>query len=236
MTLLSVKGVRSGYGMLQILRDVSLEVAAGEAVAILGPNGAGKSTLLRTISGLIAPTTGAISFDGRDLAAMPAHRIPHAGLVQVPEARHIFPALSVRENLLVGGTPLPTRAAREAALEEIWHIFPMLVAKRDAPAGTLSGGQQQMVAIGRALMSKPRLMMLDEPSLGLAPMVVRELYEVLRGLVQSGLTLLLVEQDVPVALGLVSRAYVLENGAMALAGTADELRQSDHVRHAYLGI
>jgi len=236
MTLLSVEGIRSGYGSLQVLSEVSLEVAEGEAVAILGPNGAGKSTLLRTISGLITPTAGAISFDGHDLLAMPAHRIPHAGLVQVPEARHIFPSLSVRENLLVGGTPLPTRAAREAALDDIWRIFPMLVTKRDAPAGTLSGGQQQMVAIGRALMSRPRLVMLDEPSLGLAPLVVRELYEVLRSLVQSGLTLLLVEQDVPVALSLVSRAYVVENGSIALSGTASELRESDHVRQAYLGI
>jgi len=236
MKLLSINGVSSGYGKLQVLRDVSLEVATGEAVAILGPNGAGKSTLLRTISGLIAPTAGQISFDGRDIVAMPAHRIPHAGLVQVPEARHIFPSLTVRENLLVGGTPLPSRAAKEVALEDIWRIFPMLIAKRDAPAGTLSGGQQQMVAIGRALMSRPRLVMLDEPSLGLAPMVVRELYDVLRGLIQNGLTLLLVEQDVPIALELVSRAYVIENGAIALSGLADELRDNDHVRQAYLGM
>lgn len=236
MTLLSVNSVSAGYGKLQVLREISLHVCAGEAVAILGPNGAGKSTLLRTISGLIAPVAGAISFDGNDIVSLPAHRIPHAGLVQVPEARHIFSSLTVRENLLVGGTPLPNNTARESALEDVWRLFPMLLEKRDQAAGTLSGGQQQMVAIGRALMSKPRLMMLDEPSLGLAPLVVRELYDVLARLVEAGLTLLLVEQDVPVALNLVSRAYVLENGAIALSGTASALRDSDHVREAYLGV
>ncbi|WP_167561186.1 ABC transporter ATP-binding protein [Bradyrhizobium sp. AS23.2] len=233
---MNVENLSAGYEQVTVLREVSLKVEAGEAVAILGPNGAGKSTLLRCISGLVAPTSGSIVFDGHDLTKVEAHAIPHLRLIQVPEARHIFAGLSVTENLLVGGTPLASRSERMERLEEIWRYFPALRQKSGAAAGTLSGGQQQMVAIGRALMAKPRMVMLDEPSLGLAPLVVRELYGTLRTLVDEGLTLLVVEQDVSMALKIVDRALVLETGVFVLSGSASELRHNDHVKQVYLGI
>ena len=236
MSLLVVDDLRAGYGSLEVLHGVSLRVEPGEVVAVLGPNGAGKSTLLRTLSGLVAARTGRVQFAGTPLAGLPAHAIPHRGLVHVPEARHVFALLSVRENLMVGGTPLPSRAARLAALETVWALFPMLHGKADAPAASLSGGQQQMLAIGRALMAGPKLLMLDEPSLGLAPVVVEELYAALGKLRQRGLTILLVEQDVHTALDFADRAYVLENGAIALAGSAAALREDPHVRELYLGL
>lgn len=236
MGLLQIDHLRAGYGQVTVLQDVSLNVEAGEAVAVLGPNGAGKSTLLRCISGLVRPTAGSITFDGCDLGQLEAYAIPHLKLIQVPEARHIFGNLTVAENLLVGGTPLASRSERLERLEEIWGYFPALRQKRADAAGTLSGGQQQMVAIGRALMAKPRLIMLDEPSLGLAPLVVRELYATLRKLVDEGLTLLLVEQDVSMALKIVDRAHVLETGSFVLSGAASDLRHNDHIKQAYLGI
>lgn len=236
MSLLVVDDLRAGYGSLEVLHGVSLRVEPGEVVAVLGPNGAGKSTLLRTISGLVAARTGRVQFADTPLAGVPAHAIPHRGLVHVPEARHVFALLSVRENLMVGGTPLPSRAARLAALDDVWALFPMLLGKADAPAASLSGGQQQMLAIGRALMAGPKLLMLDEPSLGLAPVVVDELYAALGKLRQRGLTILLVEQDVHTALDFADRAYVLENGAIALAGSAAALREDPHVRELYLGL
>jgi branched-chain amino acid transport system ATP-binding protein len=236
MSLLVVDDLRAGYGSLEVLHGVSLRVEPGEAVAVLGPNGAGKSTLLRTISGLVAARSGRVQFADAPLAGVPAHAIPHRGLVHVPEARHVFALLSVRENLMVGGTPLLSRAARLAALDDVWALFPMLLGKADAPAASLSGGQQQMLAIGRALMAGPKLLMLDEPSLGLAPVVVEELYAALGKLRQRGLTILLVEQDVHTALDFADRAYVLENGAIALAGSAAALREDPHVRELYLGL
>jgi branched-chain amino acid transport system ATP-binding protein len=236
MSLLVVDDLRAGYGSLEVLHGVSLRVEPGEAVAVVGPNGAGKSTLLRTISGLVAARTGWVQFADTPLGGLPAHAIPHRGLVHVPEARHVFALLSVRENLMVGGTPLPSRAARLAALDDVWALFPMLLRKADAPAASLSGGQQQMLAIGRALMASPKLLMLDEPSLGLAPVVVEELYAALGKLRQRGLTILLVEQDVHTALDFAERAYVLENGAIALAGSAAALREDPHVRELYLGL
>lgn len=236
MSLLVVDDLRAGYGSLEVLHGVSLRIEPGEAVAVLGPNGAGKSTLLRTISGLVPARNGGIRFADTPLFGLPAHTITHRGLVHVPEARHVFALLSVRENLMVGGTPLPSRAARLAALDEVWALFPMLLGKSDAPAASLSGGQQQMLAIGRALMAGPKLLMLDEPSLGLAPVIVEELYAALGKLRQRGLTILLVEQDVHTALDFADRAYVLENGAIALAGSAAALREDPHVRELYLGL
>jgi branched-chain amino acid transport system ATP-binding protein len=236
VSALVVGDLRAGYGALEVLHGVSLRVDPGEVVAVLGPNGAGKSTLLRTVSGLVAVRSGRVTFGDASLAGVAAHAIPHLRLVQVPEARHVFPLLSVRENLMVGGTPQPTRAARLATLDEVWRMFPMLRDKADAPAGALSGGQQQMLAIGRALMARPQLVMLDEPSLGLAPVVVEELYRALAALRGRGLTILLVEQDVHAALDFADRAYVLENGAIALSGTAVALREHDHVRELYLGL
>ncbi len=236
MSLLVVDSLRAGYGSLEILHGVSLSIEPGEAVAVLGPNGAGKSTLLRTISGLIAPRAGRVQFQQSTLTGLPAHAIPHLGLVHVPEARHVFGQLTVEENLMVGGTPLPARSARLAALDEVWALFPMLRDKAGAVAASLSGGQQQMLAIGRALMARPKLLMLDEPSLGLAPVVVDELYAALGKLKGSGITILLVEQDVHTALEFADRAYVLESGLIALTGTADALREDPHIRDLYLGL
>jgi len=235
-SLLAVHDLRAGYGNLEVLHGVSLRVAAGEAVAVLGPNGAGKSTLLRTISGLVAARGGSARFGPTALGGLEAHAIPLLGLVHVPEARHVFGQLSVEENLMVGGTPLPSRAERRAALEQVFSLFPMLRGKAGAAAGSLSGGQQQMLAIGRALMARPKLVMLDEPSLGLAPVVVEELYLALGKLRRAGLTILLVEQDVHAALAFADRAYVLENGTIALEGSAAALREDPHVQELYLGL
>ncbi|MBI5720766.1 MAG: ABC transporter ATP-binding protein [Burkholderiales bacterium] len=233
--MLVVEDLRAGYGNLEVLHGVSLRVDAGEVVAVLGPNGAGKSTLLRTISGLLVPRGGGVRFEQRPLTGLQTHAIPLLGLLHVPEARHVFAQLSVEENLMVGGTPLAGSAERRAAIDEVWSLFPMLRDKARAAAGSLSGGQQQMLAIGRALMAKPRLVMLDEPSLGLAPVVVEELYLALGKLRRAGLTILLVEQDVHAALDFADRAYVLENGTIALEGAATALREDRHVREVYLG-
>jgi branched-chain amino acid transport system ATP-binding protein len=234
--VLTVEHLRAGYGAVEVLRGVSIRVDPGEVVALLGPNGAGKSTLLRTLSGTVAATSGSITFDGRSIVGIEAHARPHLGLVQVPEARHVFGELTVRQNLLVGATALRDRSTRFEMLEEIWELFPALKKKGSAAAGSLSGGQQQMLAIGRALMSRPKLLMLDEPSLGLAPKIVDEVYDALVRLLPTGLTVLIVEQDVYAALDFAARAYVLENGQIVLTGGAAELRESAHVREAYLGI
>lgn len=236
MTFLLVERLRAGYGRVEVLHGISLEIASGEVVGVLGPNGAGKSTLLRAISGVIPARDGHIRLERRDLSTLESHRIPHTGLVMVPEARHIFHALSVADNLMVGGTPLPSKSARQEALLEVYDLFPILREKAAHMAGSLSGGQQQMLAVGRALMSRPRMIMLDEPSLGLAPRVVEELYEKLRHLLKRGLTILLVEQDVHRALTFVDRAYVLESGSIALEGAARDLAANDHIRRVYLGI
>ena len=236
MRLLEVDALHAGYGSVPVLQGVSLHVEPGEAVAVLGPNGAGKSTLLRTISGLVVPSAGRIVFDGKPLAGLAAHAIARLGLAHVPEARHVFGQLTVEENLKVGATPLRARRDRNAALEEVCSLFPLLREKARAAAGSLSGGQQQVLAIGRALMARPRLLMLDEPSLGLAPVVVEALYRSLHALRTRGITVLLVEQDVQVALAFAERAYVLENGRIRLAGPAAELRRDPHVQEAYLGL
>jgi branched-chain amino acid transport system ATP-binding protein len=233
-SVLRVSNMTAGYGALRVLHGVDLEVAAGEAVAVLGANGAGKSTLLRCLSGLLA-FSGEAVFLEQAIGGVAPHLIARGGLIQVPEARHIFPDLTVLENLLVGGTAVPQRSDRMRALDEVLALFPILAERRRQQAGTMSGGQQQMLAIGRALMGKPKLLVLDEPSLGLAPLVVRELYQAVRRLIEGGLTVLLVEQDVTLALQVVARAYVLEGGRIALTGSAAELRESTHVREHYLG-
>jgi branched-chain amino acid transport system permease protein len=235
-TLLAVDGLAAGYGEFQVLHDVTLSVGEGEAVAILGANGVGKSTLLRAISGLVRPERGTIRFAGADLGVLPPHAIPYLGLLQVPESRHIFGRLSVRENLWIGGTTLARTADRNAMLDEILGLFPALRSKISDAAGSLSGGQQQMLAIGRALMSRPKMIMLDEPSLGLAPIVVAEVYEIIAQLVAKGLTILLVEQDIHLALKLVRRGYVLEQGKILLSGPSQELLDSDFIRRSYLGL
>ncbi len=233
-SLLRISNLAAGYGALPVLHGVDIDIAPGELVAVLGANCAGKSTLLRCLSGLLAFSGDALFLD-QSIRGHAPNAIVRRGLIQVPEARHIFPDLTVFENLLVGGTVLPRRSDRMRVLDEVLSLFPILAERRRQLAGTMSGGQQQMLAIGRALMGRPKLLALDEPSLGLAPLVVKELYDAVRRLMNTGLTVLLVEQDVTLALQVAGRAYVLEGGRVALHGSAAELRESDHVREHYLG-
>ena len=233
---LSIEALVSGYGVVDVLHGVSIEIAEGEVVAVIGPNGAGKSTLLRTISGMVAARSGTIRYEGSEIGSLASSEIPRLGLVHVPEARHVFGRLTVEQNLVVGASAAPAGTERKDALAEVYDLFPMLGQKARDLAGGLSGGQQQMLAIGRALMARPSMIMLDEPSLGLAPLVVEQMYEALDGLRRTGLTILLVEQDVYMALDFASRAYVLENGGIALAGASAALVNDDHVRRSYLGI
>jgi branched-chain amino acid transport system ATP-binding protein len=224
------------YGDLQALWGVSLEVRAGEIVALIGPNGAGKTTLLRTLAGLLSPARGTILLDGHRVEREPGHRRVELGLALVPEGRRLFTTMTVLENLELGAYTSRARAARRATLEWVFSIFPILRERRDQLAGTLSGGQQQMVAIARALMSRPRLLLLDEPSLGLAPVVVETIFEVIRQINAEGVTVLLVEQNARAALQLATRGYVIENGRIVQQAAADSLLHDEHVRRAYLGI
>ncbi len=233
--LLEVRDLVAGYGPIPVLHSVSLTVGAGETVALLGPNGAGKSTTLRAISGLLRPRRGEILLDGRPIHRLPPHAIARLGLAHVPEGRGILGRLTVRENLELGFFPHGRREALQHDLARVVEIFPRLGERLDQPAGTLSGGEQQMLAIGRALMSHPRLLLLDEPSMGLAPVLVEAIYAVLPEVAATGAAILLVEQNVPLALTAAARGYVLEAGRVAAAAPADELRRSDAVRRAYLG-
>lgn len=236
MALLEVEDLSVAYGGVQALRGLSLEVEAGEAVALLGANGAGKSTTLRAISGLVRPAAGSIRFDGQDLTRLPAHAIVELGIAHVPEGRRVFGTLSVEENLNLGGyTRRGRRQAVAEARERVYHLFPRLRERRAQLAGTLSGGEQQMLAIGRGLMASPRLLLLDEPSLGLAPKLVREIFRTVREINRQGVTVLLVEQNANLALRLAHRGYVLETGRLALGGAASELREDPRMREAYLG-
>ena len=232
--MLEITALRAGYGAIEVLRGVDLDVAAGEIVALLGSNGAGKSTLNNNVSGLYRPFGGSIAFDGRQIAGAPSMRIVDAGLVQVPEGRRVFPNLSVRENLELGSYRRG-RAARARNLERVLLIFPRLNERLAQFAGTLSGGEQQMLAIGRGLMSEPRLLILDEPSLGLSPLLVEEMFGLIGRLNRDGLAILLVEQNVVQSLAVAHRAYVLENGRIALSGAADELAENPQLRRSYLG-
>jgi branched-chain amino acid transport system ATP-binding protein len=232
--VLEIKSLRAGYGAIEVLRGVDLAVAAGEIVALLGSNGAGKSTLNNNVSGLYRPFGGTIAFDGQQIAGAPSMHIVDAGLVQVPEGRRVFPNLSVRENLELGSYRRG-RAARARNLERVLAIFPRLNERLAQFAGTLSGGEQQMLAIGRGLMSEPRLLILDEPSLGLSPLLVEEMFGLIGRLNRDGLAILLVEQNVVQSLAIAHRAYVLENGRIALSGAADELAENPELRKSYLG-
>jgi len=234
--LLAVQGLDLHYGDAQALADVSLEVAAGEIVAIVGANGAGKSSLIRAIHGIEKPTRGRIVFDGQDIAGGPSHRVCEAGIGHVAEGRQVFPNLSVLENLEMGAAPKRARAAERKTMERVMALFPRLAERRDQAAGTLSGGEQQMLAIGRCLMGQPRLVMFDEPSLGLAPTIVQEVFRIVRRLNEEGLTILLVEQNVQASLRIAHRGYVLENGRIELSGAGGDLLASDRVRQAYLGL
>jgi branched-chain amino acid transport system ATP-binding protein len=233
--MLEVKELRGGYGAVEVLRGIDLSIREGEIVAVLGSNGAGKSTLNNTVCGLLQPFSGSIAFDGRDITRARAADIVAAGLVQVPEGRRVFPDLTVRENLLLGGYRRG-RANRERSLERVLAVFPRLAGRMSQRAGTLSGGEQQMLAIGRGLMAEPRLLILDEPSLGLAPVMVEEMFALVARLNAEGLSILLVEQNVAQSLEVARRAYVLENGACAFLGTPAELLARADLKRAYLGI
>lgn len=232
--MLKVSGVSARYGSIQVLRRLSLHVSPGEIVALIGANGAGKSTLLRTISGLQRPSEGEILFESVPIHTTAPEHIVKLGLVQVPEARQLFPNLTVRENLELGGY-VHGRRHVEHHLPEVLSLFPALSGRQGNKAGTLSGGEQQMLSIGRALMAKPRLLILDEPSMGLAPLIVEEIYRTVSVLHQQGVTVLLVEQNAMGALGIAQRGYVLENGRIVLSGSAEELQENDDVQRAYLG-
>ncbi len=232
--VLDVQGLRAGYGAIEVLRGVDLALGAGEIVALLGGNGAGKSTLNNNVSGLYQPFGGTIRFDGKEIAGASSTRIVEAGLVQVPEGRRVFPNLSVRENLELGSYRRGKRA-RARNLERVAGIFPRLRERWAQLAGTLSGGEQQMLAIGRGLMSEPRLLILDEPSLGLSPLLVEEMFALIRRLNAEGLAILLVEQNAMQSLAIAHRAYVLENGHITLSGKAEELAENSELRRSYLG-
>jgi branched-chain amino acid transport system ATP-binding protein len=235
--MLEVSGLSAGYSRVPVLDDISIEVEGGQLVSIVGPNGAGKSTLLKTISGIVSPTSGSITFDGHDLLAVPPHRRPHLGIAHVPEGRQVFSSLSVMENIEMGACTEAGRRTWKENLEKVLMWFPVLRERRNQPAGTLSGGEQQMLAIGRGLASSPTLLMLDEPSMGLAPaladFIFERLIEIRR---QSKLTIVLVEQRVAEALEAADYGYVLEAGHVVLEGSGHALRADDRVRRAYLGM
>ncbi|HSD42419.1 MAG TPA: ABC transporter ATP-binding protein [Burkholderiales bacterium] len=235
--MLSIDALNVAYGGLKALVDLSLTVAAGQFVAIVGPNGAGKTTLFKTVSGTVKPTAGRISFDGRDLLAVPPPGRAHLGIAHVPEGRQVFRSLSVIENLEMGAVPERGRAEWSRNLEQIFALFPVLKERRDQPAGTLSGGEQQMLAIGRGLASSPRLLLLDEPSMGLSPMLADLIFSRIEEIHrQTGLTVLLVEQRVAEALSACNYGYVLESGRLVLEGTHDVLLADERVKRAYLGM
>ncbi len=234
--MLRVEEIEVFYGDVQVIWGISLWVGKGEIIALLGANGAGKSTIIKSISGIVRPKKGGIWFENENLLDAPAHKIITYGIVQVPEGRRLFPQMTVEENLIVGAMHGEAKLKRREALERVYSIFPRLKERKKQLAGTLSGGEQQMLALGRGLMSMPKLMMLDEPSLGLAPIVVRSIFEVIRQINGDGVTLFLVEQNAKQALQVCSRAYVLENGKVAVQGTGKELLDNPYVKEAYLGI
>ena len=232
--LLKVDNINVYYGAIHAIKGISLDVDEGEIVTLIGANGAGKSTTLKTISGIMRPKTGSIEFQGQDITKVPAHKIVKMGLSQVPEGRRIFMQMTVRENLEMGAFTAPASSI-EDSIEMVYKHFPRLKERYKQVAGTLSGGELQMLAMGRALMSQPKLMMLDEPSMGLAPVLVEEIFEIIHNLHEAGTTILLVEQNARMALSIADRAYVIETGNVTLEGDAKELMNNDSVRKAYLG-
>ena len=235
MALLEVKDLEVYYGVICALKGISLEVNEGEIVSLIGANGAGKTTMMQSVVGLIPKKSGSVMFNGQDITKTPCHKIVQLGMTQVPEGRRIFQELSVYENLMMGAYTVRDQQRFKSDLDSILDRFPRLKERRNQIAGTLSGGEQQMLAMSRALMSHPKLLMLDEPSMGLAPILVDQIFEIIKELHASGTTILLVEQNAKKALQIADRAYVLENGKITLSGTGVELAQSDDVRKAYLG-
>ncbi|HLU78008.1 MAG TPA: ABC transporter ATP-binding protein [Burkholderiaceae bacterium] len=233
---LEVKGLHVGYGDVQVLRDLSLSVGQGQLVALIGANGAGKSTLLRTISGLLKPTAGEINLGGKPLHGRPPHEVAESGFVQSPEGKQLFLEMSILENLLVGAHNKRARAVRDQTLKEVFDLFPILQERQHLAASTLSGGQQQMVAVSRALMARPSVLALDEPSLGLAPIMVDRLFESIKRIRDLGVTVLVIEQNVFKVLQMADYGYVLENGTISMQGTGEALLADDHLRATYLGM
>ena len=234
--MLELAGVSAGYGHFTALWDVALRVSAGEAVAVVGPNGAGKTTLLRVISGVISPRAGTLAFEGMSITGRPAHEIVGRGIAHVPEGRRLFPGLTVADNLKMGAFLPAARAHFAESVDRVFGLFPVLKERRAQRAGSLSGGEQQMLAIGRALMSRPKVILLDEPSMGLAPVMVLRLFDLIRLIRAEGYTILIVEQNVRQVLKLVDRAYLLEVGRIKMEGRADELSEQEFVRKAYVGL
>jgi branched-chain amino acid transport system ATP-binding protein len=235
--ILEIHGLSAGYGRIQILKDIGLEVDRGEIVCLVGANGSGKSTLLRVISGIVSPFEGRISFDGRDITGIKSNHIVKSGLCHVPEGRQVFGSLSVRQNLLLGAYARKhTKAEFLGLLESAFNLFPVLKNRMEQKAGTLSGGEQQMLAIGRALMSRPKMLLLDEPSLGLAPLMVQAILNAIEDLRESGISILLVEQNVGASMEVSDRAYVMETGKIIAHGLCSDLVNDDRIRKSYLGI
>ncbi len=235
MSMLKIEDLNVYYGVIQALKGVSFEVEEGEVIALIGANGAGKTTILHTITGLIGAKSGHILFEGKELTKTPAHKIVTMGMAHVPEGRRIFSELTVYENLKMGAYTRKDKGEIESTLEKVYNRFPRLKERRNQIAGTLSGGEQQMLAMGRALMSQPRIILMDEPSMGLSPLFVSEIFDIIREISESGTTVLLVEQNAKKALSIATRAYVLETGKIVLEGKANELLNDDSVKKAYLG-
>ncbi len=234
--MLKVEKINTYYSAIQVLRDISFEIQKGEIVSMVGANGAGKTTIIKTISGLLSPRSGFIHFLGERIDRTPSHKIVEMGLIQIAEGRKLFSPLTVLENLRLGAFHALAKEKRGQSLEKVFKTFPILAERKNQLAGTLSGGEQQMLAIGRGLMSLPKLLMLDEPSLGLAPMLVREIFQVVTQINSQGTTILLVEQNVRQSLALANRGYVLENGRIVLSGRSEDLLNDEHTRKAYLGM
>ena len=234
--MLELKNVNAGYGSFQAIFDISLSVKAGEAIAVIGPNGAGKTTLLRVISRLLEATSGDISMQGQSYINLPAHEVVGLGIAQVPEGRRLFPRLSVQDNLKMGAYTPAARQTYEERLDYVYQLFPRMAERRNQLAGTMSGGEQQMCAIGRALMSKPKLLLLDEPSAGLAPVIVQSIFELMHKIRAEGYTVLIVEPNIKQVLKVVDRGYLIETGKLRASGTSAELLASDEVHKAYLGV
>ena len=233
--MLEVKNLSVHYGMIQAVRNVDFKVNEGEIVSLIGANGAGKSTILKTLSGLIHPSEGEIVYLGENIASTSAKKIVEKGLVQVPEGRHVFPGLTVKENLELGAFLRKDKEAIQKDMEDVFERFPILKERKDQDAQTLSGGEQQMLAMGRALMSRPKLLLLDEPSMGLAPIFICEIFKIIQEIQKTGTTVLLIEQNAKMALSISNRAYVVETGSVVLSGTGQELLESDEIQKAYLG-
>lgn len=235
MSMLEVKNLKVYYGMIQAIKGVSFHVEEGEIIALIGANGAGKTTILHTVSGLLAPKEGSVTFEGQDIVKIPGHKIVSMGMAHVPEGRRVFAQLSVLQNLKMGAYTRKDKEEIQQTLKTVFERFPRLEERQNQLAGTLSGGEQQMLAMGRAMMSEPKLLMLDEPSMGLAPILVEQIFDIIRELHKAGATILLVEQNAQMALQVANRAYVLETGKITLAGSGKELLESDSIKKAYLG-